>query len=126
MSEPSDPLWRYGVYAFVVPPALLALSYLGVAAFVQSAQTESPLLALGSLALTALSSWLAYPVVLVVAVSLFLDARALSDSDRALNEWFAGLLGLVHVAGAVVAVPYLVSVPGIGYYLYRRRQHVRG
>ena len=53
------------------------------------------------------------------------DARALRD-HRAWNPnpWLVGVLGIVHFAGAVLAFPYLLSVPAIAYYAYRRRQRV--
>ncbi|WP_245742014.1 hypothetical protein [Natrinema salaciae] len=95
--------------------------------FVRSADAESVGIGLASFAVTVLASWLSYLFAAVVAVALIMDALALRDHPAwNPNPWLAGALGLVHVAGAVLAIPYLFSVPAIGYYVYRRRQRVDG
>ncbi|WP_245853062.1 hypothetical protein [Natrinema ejinorense] len=123
----SNPSWRYGVYLFPIPPLLLVVTYATVSLFTVAAQAESPLLAIGAFAATVLTGWVAYLIAAVVAVALAMDALALRDHPAwNPNPWLAAVLGVVHFGGAFLAVPYLASVPGISYYVYRRRQSVDG
>ena len=125
MSTPSNPPWRYGVYAFLLVPLLSAVSYVGLFAGVSGVQ-ETPSVFLIGFALTVLSQWVAIVLALVVLTALVLDARALAERDDEAwspNPYLYGLCGLVHVAGAFLVAPYVLSVPALSYYVYRRRQY---
>jgi hypothetical protein len=133
MSAPSgstvspDPSWRYGIYLFLIGPFFVVTSHAALGLFVQASETGSLGVGLGSFAVTVLAGWLSVLFSALVAVALVMDALALRDhSSWNPNPWLAGVLGLLHLAGAELAVPYLISVPAIGYYVYRRRQHVGG
>ncbi|WP_224333209.1 hypothetical protein [Haloprofundus halobius] len=70
-------------------------------------------------------SILAVIVALGVLVALALDLRALRRGDYGWRpSWAWALGGVVNVAAAVGAPLYAVSLPALGYYLYRRRQRV--
>ncbi|WP_226007647.1 hypothetical protein [Natrinema salinisoli] len=123
--EPRDPAWRYGIYTFPIGPFSLVASYTGLSLFVLAADSESLGMGLASFAVVFLGGWLSYLFAAIAAVALLMDALTLRDHPAwTPNPWFAGGLALVHFAGAVLAVPYLLSVPAIGYYVYRRRQHI--
>ncbi|WP_408957757.1 hypothetical protein [Natrinema sp. 74] len=124
---PSDPLWRYGVYLFPVGPLSMLGSYAGLWLFVSASEGDSVGVGIAAFLATVLANWLSYLFAAIVAVALIMDARALRDYPAwNPNPWLVGVLGVVHVAGAVIAYPYLLSVPTIAYYVYRRRQHVGG
>lgn len=125
-----DSAWRYGVALFPVPP-LLSLAALGsLRAFVSMTGSESltesgVLVGLAAFVLSVLGLWLAVLVALVVAVSVFMDARALAGAEpRTPNPYVFGGVGLVHLAGTELLVLNLLSVPSFVYYLYRRRRRV--
>ncbi|WP_222917992.1 hypothetical protein [Natrinema sp. SYSU A 869] len=124
---PADPAWRYGVYLFPIAPLLTLSSNVALRLFVLAADAESLGVGLASFVVTVLAGWLSYLFAAVVAVALLMDALALREQPAwNPNPWLAGGLGLSHVAGAVLAVPYLFSVPAVGYYVYRRRQRLDG
>lgn len=130
MAPTGNPPWRYGVALFPVPLLLSILAVGSLFAFVSLSQSGTTaesgvLVALATFALTVLSSWLATLVGIVVAASVFLDARAFADHEAwSPNRWLFGGIGLLHVAATELLVLNLVSVPALLYYLYRRRQHV--
>ncbi|WP_229504760.1 hypothetical protein [Natrinema versiforme] len=122
-AEPADPAWRFGVYLFPLAPLAMLGSYAGLWLFTRSVDAESLGVGLAAFAVTVLAGWLSVIFAAIVAGSLLMDALALRDHPSwNPNPWIAGGLGLVHLAGAELVIPYLLSVPGIGYYLYRRRQ----
>ncbi|AGB30949.1 hypothetical protein C488_02725 [Natrinema pellirubrum DSM 15624] len=124
---PADPVWRYGVYLFPIAPLLTLISTAALRFFVVAADREALGAGLVSFAVTVLAGWLSFLFAAVVAVALLMDALALRDRPGwNPNPWLVGALGLVHVAGAELAVAYLFSVPAIGYYVYRRRQRLHG
>ncbi|WP_226480093.1 hypothetical protein [Natrinema amylolyticum] len=124
---PADPAWRYGAYLFPIAPLSTLTSNAALRLFVQTADTESLGVGLASFVVTVLAGWLSYLFAVVVAVALVMDALGLREHPAwNPNPWLAGGLGLSHFAGAVLAVPYLLSVPAIGYYVYRRRQRLGG
>lgn len=120
-----NPSWRYGVYLFPIGPLSLVLSHAALGLFVQASEAGSLGVGLSTFAVTVLAGWLSVLCSAVVAVALGMDALALRDHPAwNPNPWLAGIVGLGHLAGAELAYPYLLSVPAIGYYVYRRRQHV--
>ncbi|WP_254761444.1 hypothetical protein [Natrinema marinum] len=127
-SEPpaaADPSWRYGVYLFPVGPVSMLSSYAGLRLFVSASEGGSIGVGIAAFVVTVLAGWLSYLFAAIVAVALVMDARALRDHPAwNPNPWLVGVLGVVHLAGAVLAYPYLLSTPAIAYYVYRRRRHV--
>ncbi|EMA20983.1 MULTISPECIES: hypothetical protein [Haloarcula] len=77
---------------------------------------------LGAFALTVLASWAGMLFSLLLTVGLFLDSRQLRRTD---GDWtptpLYALGGIVHGVGTTLLAAFAVSVPVIGYYLYRRR-----
>ncbi|KAA9400063.1 hypothetical protein Har1130_13645 [Haloarcula sp. CBA1130] len=78
---------------------------------------------LGVFALTVLTSWAAVLFSVLLTVGLFLDSRQLrrTDADWTPTPLYA-LAGIVHGVGSTLLAAFAVSVPVIGYYLYRRRK----
>ena len=75
--------------------------------------------------LTVFSTWLAVLLAVVVAVSVYMDARVLASRENwAPNQYVFGGIGLVHLAGAELLVLNLLSVPSLLYYVHQRRQHI--
>lgn len=126
MTEPSNPAWRYGVALFPLSPLLWLVAVGSVVVFASIPESEiGVLVGIGAWVLAVLSSWVAIPLALLVAASLYLDARSIARfAGDAPNQYVVGGVGLVHVAGSILAFPYVVSVPAITYYLYRRRRYV--
>lgn len=131
MSQPStaesgtagDPAWRFGVYLFPIGPLATLGSYAALWLFTLSVDAESLGVGLASFVVIVLAGWSSVIFAAIAGGSVLMDALALRDHPSwNPNPWIAGGLGLVHLAGAELAIPYLLSVPGIGYYLYRRRQ----
>lgn len=86
MPESPDPLWRYGVALFPVPPLLSLVALGGLWTFVSlstagTATEADVLVGLVAFLLTVLTSWLAVLVAAVVAASVFVDARALDGRE---------------------------------------------
>ncbi|MDF9744149.1 hypothetical protein [Natrinema salsiterrestre] len=122
-----NPPWRYGVYVFPIGPVLLLLSRTALELFVQASEAGSLAIGLSTFAVTLIAGWSSVLCSAVVAVALVMDALALRDHPYwNPNPWLAGVVGIGHLAGAELAYPYLLSVPAIGYYVYRRRQHIGG
>ncbi|MFC6767215.1 hypothetical protein [Natrinema soli] len=122
---PADPSWRYGVYLFPLGPLSMLCSYGGLWLFTRATDAESIGVGIAAFVATVLAGWLSYLFAAIVAIALSMDARALRDHPTwNSTPWLAVGAGLVHFSGAVLAVPYLLSVPAIAYYVYRRRQHV--
>jgi hypothetical protein len=117
-------IW-YGLAAlFVLPPGCIALSRFSMQLFVSSTATGEGSLGtfLGAFALTVLANWAAVLFSLLLAVGLLLDSRHLQRTD---GDWsptpLYALAGVVHGVGTSLLPAFAVSVPVIGYYLYRRR-----
>jgi len=118
-------IW-YGLAAlFVLVPGCVALSRVGMALVVSSGSVSDGNLGtfLGAFALTVLASWAGVLFSLLLTVGLFLDSRQLrqTDSDWAPTSLYA-LAGIVHAVGTTLFAAFVVSVPVIGYYLYRRQR----
>ena len=130
MSQPSDTDWRYGVYLFALPPLLSVVAAGGIGVFVSLTSSGSfseadALVALVSFLLTVTTSWLAILFGAVVALSAFMDARALGERGWwSPNRYAVGAVGLLHLAGTQLLPLSLLSTPLLGYYCYRRRRHV--
>ncbi|EJN59637.1 hypothetical protein [Halogranum rubrum] len=123
MSTPSNPSWRYGVYVFPLVPLLSATSYVGSRAMLSTMNDELWRF-LAGFVLSVLGQWLAVVFAVVVLAAVVLDARALATRGAwTPNTFVYGFAGLVHLFGAVLWMAYLLSVPALGYYVYRRRQH---
>ncbi|QLK26964.1 hypothetical protein HYG81_04975 [Natrinema zhouii] len=124
---PADQSWRYGVYLFPLGPLSMLCSYAGLWLFTRATDAESIGVGVAAFIVTVLAGWLSYLFAAIVAIAISMDARALRDHPTwNPSPWLAVGAGLVHFAGAVLAGPYLLSVPAIAYYVYRRRQHVGG
>ncbi|MGB9951627.1 hypothetical protein ACOZ4F_04410 [Haloarcula marismortui] len=78
---------------------------------------------LGAFALTVLASWASVLFSLLLTVGLFFYSRQLRGTDR---DWsptpLSALAGIVHAVGTTLFATFVVSVPVVGYYLYRRRR----
>lgn len=124
MSTPSNPSWRYGVYAFPLVPLLTVASYVGSRAML-SAMNDELWSFLAGFVLSVLSQWVAVIFALVVLATVTLDARALRKSGEwAPNTFVYGFAGLLHLFGVVLWMTYFVSIPALSYYVYQRRQHI--
>ncbi len=129
MTEPSDTEWRYGVYLFVLPPFLSLAATVGISAFITFTSSGSfsdwdAFVAMGTFLLSIAGSWLAILFALVVAVSVFMDARTLAERGWwSPNRYAVGAVGLLHLAGTQLLPLSLLSTPLLGYYVFRRRQH---
>ena len=124
---PSNPRWRYGVALFPLVPLAALGNVVGYRAFLEltvhgSGDETSALAAVLAFLLSAVVSWAGIVAALVVLAALVLDARALRRGDAAFSPRpaFAGFVGLVHLAAWVLAPLYVVSVPPLAYYTYRR------
>ena len=54
-----------------------------------------------------------------------MDARALDERGSwSPNRYAVGAVGLLHLVGTQFLPLSLLSTPLLGYYVYRRRQHV--
>lgn len=128
MAESPNPSWRYGVALFPFAPLLSLIALGSLRAFISISVAESltetgVLVGLATFFLGVLSGWFA--VLVAVAVSVFLDARAFAPHPTwSPNHYVFGSVGLVHLAGTQLQVLYFLSVPSLLYYVYQRRQHV--
>ncbi|MDS0220447.1 hypothetical protein NDI54_03670 [Haloarcula sp. S1AR25-5A] len=124
MPSTRETLIRYGLAAlFVLPPACIALSRFAMQLFVSSTATGAGSLGtfLGAFALTVLASWAAVLFSLLLAVGLFLDSRRVQRTEGGWSPTpLYALAGVVHGVGTALLPAFAVSVPVIGYYLYRR------
>ena len=130
MSQPSDTDWRYGVYLFPLPLLLGLVAVGGMWAFVALTSSGSfseadALAGIAAFLLTVAGSWLAILFGGLVAVSAFMDARALADRGWwSPNRYAVGAVGLLHLVATQVLPLSLLSTPLLGYYCYRRHQRV--
>ncbi|ESP87906.1 hypothetical protein [Candidatus Halobonum tyrrellensis] len=120
--------WRYGVALFPLPVLLSVgatlASDLFLAVSLDDQLTDADVLAgIAGFVLGVAASWLAALAALVVLVAVVLDARALrrADADFAPRTAFVAGVGVVHLVAAALFAPlYVVSVPALAYYTYRR------
>ncbi|EMA08637.1 hypothetical protein C437_08127 [Haloarcula vallismortis ATCC 29715] len=78
---------------------------------------------LGMFALTVLTNWAAVLFSVLLTVGLFLDSRRLRRTDGGWQPTpLYALAGIVHGVGSTLLAAFAVSVPVMGYYLYRRRR----
>ena len=123
----NDSSWRYGVALFPLAPLASLGSAVGNRVFLRlslgghAGETEA-LAAVLAFLLSAVLSWAGVVVALIVLTALVLDARALRRGDAAFSPRpaLAGVVGFVHLAAIVLAPLYLLSVPPLAYYTYRR------
>jgi len=118
-------VWYGLATLFVLVPGCVALSRVGMELVISSGSAGEGSLGtfLGAFALTVLASWAGVLFSLLLTVGLFLDSRHLrqTDGDWAPTPLYA-LAGIAHAVGATLLAAFAVSVPVIGYYLYRRRR----
>lgn len=111
------------MYLFPVAPLLYLVTDAAISLFTLAAANESDVVAVATFVVTVHTGWSSYLFAIVVAVALVMDARALRDHPAwNPNPWLAAGVAIVLLAGAVLAAPYLLSVPVIAYYVYQRRQ----
>lgn len=123
----STPRWRYGVALFPLVPLAALVNVVGYRAFLEPTVhgpggETSALAAVLAFLLSSLVSIAGVVAALVVLAALVLDARALRRGDAGFSPRpaFAGFVGLVHLAAWVLASLYVVSMPPLAYYTYRR------
>ncbi len=123
MSESSSSAWWYGVVLFPLAPVFKLVARFGVTTFASTATTEHGVpVAIVAWLLALISSWLAILLGVVVLVSLYFDTRTLADGDWSPTR-LAGIgAGVVHFVAGFLSPLYVVSVPSLLYYSYRRRR----
>lgn len=119
--------WRYGVALFPLSVFLSVGSTLAsdlfLAVSLDDQLSDADVLAgIAGFVLGVVASWLAALLALVVLVALVLDARALrrTGAGFAPRPAFAGAVGLAYLVASTFAPLYVVSVPTLTYYAYRR------
>jgi hypothetical protein len=122
VSESSDSAWWYGVVLFPLAPVFRFAAIFGVATFASTVTTEhGALIAIAAWFLTLVSSWLAILLGAVVLVSLYFDTRTLADGDWSPTRLAVIGAGAIHFVAGFFSPLYVVSVPSLLYYGYRRR-----
>ena len=115
--------WWYGIALFPLVVITSLLSAFGSRTFLRTLTSEEPIVgfAIVSAVLSFVAFWVGILVGVIVLVSLIADIRALrrNGSWRPSRLW--GLAGVVHLVGSVFSAAFVVSVPALSYYLYRRR-----
>nr|WP_241432606.1 hypothetical protein [Haloarcula californiae] len=118
-------VWYGLATLFVLAPGCVALSRVGMELVISSGSAGERSLGtfLGAFALTVLASWAGVLFSLLLTVGLFLDSRHLRQTDGGWTPTpLYALAGIAHAVGATLLAAFAVSVPVIGYYLYRRRR----
>ncbi|WP_049985145.1 hypothetical protein [Halobellus rufus] len=124
--------WYYGValtiatYVVVLVSAPIVLTLIGVqenAAFLYDTVPAFAALLPFVLVLALVLGVLLIPV---FSVSLYLDARAVGESDVGWepNRTLWAAVGVVHLLNVLVPMIWLLSVPAGGYYLWQRHERV--
>ncbi|WP_313692903.1 hypothetical protein [Halorarum halobium] len=123
----SDPPWRYGVAVFPLVPLATLTDLVGFRVFLElvaggSTSEAGMLAAVVAFLVSAVVSIAGGVAALVVLGALLLDARALRRTDAAFapHPAVAGVVGLVHLLAWLLAPLYVLSVPALAYYTYRR------
>lgn len=115
--------WWYGIALFPLVLVTSLLSTFGTRTFLRTLTSEGPIVgfAIVSAVLSFVAFWIGILVGVIVLVSLIADIRVLrrNGSWRPSRLW--GLAGVVHLVGSVFSAAFVVSVPALSYYLYRRR-----
>ncbi|WP_411967668.1 hypothetical protein [Haloferax sp. YSSS75] len=124
-SQPVPLPWWYGVAAFPISVFLSVLAVAAVAGIMPAIEAESPEAALSFFAVLFLADGISLLVGFVVLVFLAIDVYAVRESSVSWRpRWLWVAAGLVHIAGALFSLFYVVSVPLLSYYLYRRGKRV--
>jgi len=119
--------WWFGVILFPVVPLLSLLSGIGSRAFIAvSTSAGEPNVGVGiaSFLLTVISFWGGILIALVVLLCLLADIRVLRRDQTWSPHIAWALAGIVHFAGTVFSMLFVLSVPALSYYLYRRHERV--
>jgi hypothetical protein len=113
----------YGIVLFPLVVVTSLLSAFGTRTFLRTLTSEEPIVGFAtvSVVLSVVAFWAGLLVGVIVLVSLVADIRALrrNGSWRPSRLW--GLAGVTHLVGSVFSLAFVVSVPALSYYLYRRR-----
>jgi hypothetical protein len=119
--------WWFGVVLFPAVPALSILSGLASRTFLAASTSAEDLnvgVGITSFILGVVSFWGGIFVGVIVLVCLLGDVRVL----RRTRVWSPSiawpLVGIAHLAGVVLPSLFVLSVPLLSYYLYRRRELV--
>ncbi|WP_416838315.1 hypothetical protein [Haloferax sp. DFSO52] len=118
--QPPSPWW-YGVATFPVSVFLSVLAVAAIAGIIPAIESGSGEAALSFFAVLFLIDGINLFVGLFVLVFLVIDVYAVRESSVSWRpRWLWVAAGLVHVAGTLFSLFYVVSVPLLSYYLYRR------
>lgn len=117
--------WWYGVAAFPISVFLSVVAVAAVAGIVPAIESGSEEAVLSFFAVLFLVDGISLLVGLFVLVFLAIDVYAVRESSVSWRPtWFWAGAGLVHIAGALFTLFYVVSVPSLTFYLYRRGKRV--
>jgi hypothetical protein len=119
--------WWFGVVLFPVVPLLSLLSGIGSRTFIAvSTSAGDPNVGVGidSFLLTVVAFWGGILIALVVLLCLLADIRVLKRDQPWSPHIAWALAGVVHLAGTVFSTLFILSVPALSYYLYRRHERV--
>jgi len=116
--------WWYGITLFPIVVLTALLSSVSGREFLLTAQsTDSATgLSVAWFLLNALSFWTGVLVAVVVLVCLLADIRALSGEETWSPSIVWGVAAVVHLGGVLFIELFVISVPTLSYYLYRRRE----
>ena len=115
--------WWYGILLFPLVAVTTLLAHFGSRRFIAvSSSGGDPNVAAGvaSFMLAVAAFWGGICVALVVLGCLLGDIWALSGAEEWSPSAAWSLAGFAHLGGAVFSPLFLVSVPALTYYLYRR------
>lgn len=120
--------WWFGVVLFPTVPALSILSGLASRTFLAASASAEDLnvgVGIASFMLGIASFWGGILAGVIVLVCLIGDVRVL----RRARVWSPSiawpLVGIAHLAGVALPSLFVLSVPLLSYYLYRRRDLVQ-
>ncbi|ELZ90355.1 hypothetical protein [Haloferax sulfurifontis] len=129
--EPSQPSartpspWWYGVALFPISVLLGVLMFLGGWGIVPTGRFASEAMMLSFFAIVIIVDLIGLLVGLLVTVSLGIDLYAVRQSAVSWRpSWLWVAAGLIHFVGGVFSPLFVVSVPLLSYYLYRRGKRV--
>ncbi|ELZ73854.1 hypothetical protein C457_01175 [Haloferax prahovense DSM 18310] len=125
--EPSQPSartpspWWYGVALFPISVLLGALMFLATWGFVPLGRLGSEAMMLSFFAIVVIVDLIGVLVGLLVTILLGIDLHAVRGSGVSWRpSWLWVGAGLIHFVGGVFSPLFVVSVPLLSYYLYRR------
>lgn len=119
--------WWYGIVLFPLVVLLELLSRYGSRTFIAASSSGGEpniAVAVVSFVLSVAAFWGGILVALLVLICLIADIRALRDEGAWSPSLVWGLVGIVHLGGAVFSMFLILSVPALSYYLYRRHDRV--